>query len=157
MGSNMSTFPERRSVFPSPMSPKANDMISTFKEKKVEQQTTVSPKASRVIAFHSSARWRAYFESSKQTNKLIVLDFTATWCGPCRYMDPTITEFADKYTDVDFVKIDVDELMDVAREFGVQVMPTFLLMKNGREVDKVVGAKKKDLRCKIERHRVSHY
>ena len=41
----------------------------------------------------------------------MVIDFTATWCGPCKLMDPIIQEFAAKYTDVDFIKIDVDELM----------------------------------------------
>ena len=41
----------------------------------------------------------------------MVIDFTAKWCGPCKYMDPIIKEFASKYTDVEFIKIDVDELM----------------------------------------------
>ncbi|KAI7994804.1 Thioredoxin H2 [Camellia lanceoleosa] len=66
---------------------------------------------SQVLAFHSSARWRAHFEASKATAKLMVIDFTASWCVPCRFMEPTINEFAAKYTDVEFIKIDVDELM----------------------------------------------
>ncbi|GAB4839921.1 hypothetical protein Ancab_020631 [Ancistrocladus abbreviatus] len=111
------------------------------------------PVISRAIAFHSLAQWRAYFEASKQSNKLIVIDFTAAWCGPCRSMEPTIDEFAAKYTDVDFVKIDVDELMGVARQFAVQAMPTFLFIKMGKEVDKVTGAKKQELQQKIEKHR----
>lgn len=110
-------------------------------------------KKSQIIAFHSSAKWRIHFEAAKQTDKLIVIDFTASWCGPCRFMEPAIAEFAAKYADVDFVKIDVDELEDVAQEFGVQAMPTFLLIKKGKEVDKVVGAKKDDLQKKIEKYR----
>ncbi|KAA8529481.1 hypothetical protein F0562_033720 [Nyssa sinensis] len=112
-----------------------------------------SRKTSQVIAFHSSAKWRAHFEASKATTKLIVIDFTAAWCRPCRSMEPAINGFAAKYTDVEFIKIDVDELMDVAQEFGVQAMPTYILMKKGKEVDKVIGAKREELQKKIEKHR----
>ncbi|KAI3452799.1 hypothetical protein Pfo_009462 [Paulownia fortunei] len=114
---------------------------------------TSPTKKGQVIAFHSSSKWKIHFEASKQTSKLIVIDFTASWCGPCQYIQPVISEFAEIYTDVDFIKIDVDELEDVAKEFGVQAMPTFILLKRGKEVDKVVGAKKEDLRKKIENHR----
>ncbi|KAL2510188.1 Thioredoxin H2 [Forsythia ovata] len=113
-----------------------------------------STKKGGVIAFHSSSKWRIYFEASKQTSKLIVIDFTASWCGPCRYMEPAINEFAEKYSDAEFIKIDVDELDDVAQEFGVKAMPTFLLIKKGKEVDKLVGAKKDDLQKMIEKHRI---
>ncbi|XP_030511320.2 thioredoxin H2-like [Rhodamnia argentea] len=109
-------------------------------------------KTSRVMAFHSKSRWEEHFDASKGTNKLMVIYFTATWCGPCRWMEPTIDELAAAFADVDFIKIDVDELMNVSRQFGVQAMPTFLLMKNGKVVDKVVGAKKDELRNKIEQH-----
>ncbi|XP_021747937.1 thioredoxin H-type-like [Chenopodium quinoa] len=106
-----------------------------------------------VIAFHSSTKWKEYFEASKQSNKLVVIYFTATWCGPCRYMEPTIKEIAAKYSDVDVVKIDVDELFNVSCEYGVQAMPTFLLMKKGKQIDKIVGARKEDLQNKVEKHR----
>lgn len=108
----------------------------------------------QVVAFHSSKTWKIHFEASKQTSKLIVIDFTATWCGPCQYIQPAVNEFAEIYTDVDFIKIDVDELEGVAQEFGVQTMPTFILLKRGKEVDRVVGAKKEDLKKKIEKHRI---
>ncbi|KAB1220726.1 Thioredoxin H2 [Morella rubra] len=107
----------------------------------------------RVIAFHSKDQWKAHFDASKETNKLLVIDFTATWCGPCKFMEPAFKDFSAKYTDVDFIKIDVDELQSVAREFGVEAMPTFLLIKKGKVVDKVVGARKDELQKKIEKHR----
>ncbi|KAL8550385.1 hypothetical protein ACS0TY_008996 [Phlomoides rotata] len=107
----------------------------------------------QVIAFHSSSAWKIHFEASKQTSKLIVIDFTASWCGPCQFIQPAVHELAEIYKNVDFIKINVDELEDVSNEFGVQAMPTFILMKRGKEVDKVVGAKKDDLRKKIEKHR----
>ncbi|MCD7453214.1 hypothetical protein HAX54_020088 [Datura stramonium] len=115
--------------------------------------TTPQIKRSQVIAFHSSAKWKLHFDSLKDTNKLVVIDFTATWCGPCKYMEPVINDFAAKYTDVEFVKIDVDELADVAQEYGVQAMPTFVLIKKGEVVDKIVGADKDGLQKKIQKHR----
>ncbi|XP_004238750.1 thioredoxin H2-like [Solanum lycopersicum] len=114
---------------------------------------TPQSKRSQVIAFHSSTKWKLHFDSLKNTNKLIVIDFTATWCGPCKYMEPVLNDFAAKYTDVEFVKIDVDELDDVAQEYGVQAMPTFVLIKKGKVVDKIVGADKDGLQKKIQKHK----
>ncbi|EXB30121.1 Thioredoxin H2-2 [Morus notabilis] len=82
-----------------------------------------------------------------------VIDFSATWCGPCKFMEPIYNDMAARFSDVDFVKIDVDELSDVAQEFGVQAMPTFVLTKKGKEVDRVVGAKKDELERKVQKHR----
>ncbi|KAK7368138.1 hypothetical protein VNO80_10160 [Phaseolus coccineus] len=109
--------------------------------------------SSLILTFHSTAKWKAHFHASKETNKLLVIDFTATWCGPCKNMEPIIKEFAAKYTDVEFIKIDVDELMEVAQAFQVQTMPTFILIKKGKVVEKVVGAKKEELQKLIEKRR----
>ncbi|CAA0823395.1 Thioredoxin H2 [Striga hermonthica] len=108
---------------------------------------------SRVLAFHSSHRWQFHHNSCKQLNKLVVVDFSATWCGPCKMMEPFFNGLSAKYTDVDFVKIDVDELSDVAREYEVQAMPTFVLLKQGKVVERVIGAKKDELENKILKHR----
>ncbi|KAL6513848.1 hypothetical protein OROHE_019304 [Orobanche hederae] len=133
-----------------------NKVSSVYENRgKIPTKTNISPptRKGQVIAFHSSSKWNTYFEDSKQTSKLIVINFTANWCGPCRFIQPAINEFAEKYTDVEFIKIDVDELFDVAQKFGVRVMPTFILIKKGKEVDKVVGTNKGDLQRKIEKHR----
>ncbi|KAL3526485.1 hypothetical protein ACH5RR_011141 [Cinchona calisaya] len=114
---------------------------------------TESSEPSRVMAFHSSNRWQLHFNNSKQLNKLMVVDFAASWCGPCKMMEPVVKDMAAKYTDIDFVKIDVDELSDVAQEFRVQAMPTFLLLKQGKEIERVVGGKKDELEKKILKHR----
>ncbi|XP_020218053.1 thioredoxin H2 [Cajanus cajan] len=119
--------------------------FSTYVEK--------SSPSSLILTFNSTAKWKAHFDASKETNKLMVIDFTATWCGPCKYMDPIIKEFAAKYTDVEFIKIDVDELMEVAQAFQVQAMPTFILIKKGKVVEKVMGAKKEELQKLIEKRR----
>ncbi|KAL1804395.1 hypothetical protein ACET3Z_033042 [Daucus carota] len=104
----------------------------------------------QVLIFHSSSKWKSHFQSSKQTNKLMVIHFTAAWCGPCRTMEPIIRDFAAKYVAVEFIQIDVDELEAVAREYGVQALPAFILIKKGKAVDKVVGADKAALQKKIE-------
>lgn len=115
--------------------------------------TSTLPRKTRVIHFHSSATWKLHFDALKQTNKLIVIDFTASWCGPCRHLQPIINDFAATYTDVEFIKIDVDELAEVAQEYGVQAMPTFVLIKQGEIVEKLVGADKDGLQNKIEINR----
>lgn len=116
-------------------------------------EDSASDGQSGVTAFHSSARWQLHFNSIKNTNQLMVIDFAASWCGPCKHMEPAVHAMAAKFTDVQFAKIDVDELPDVAQEFGVQAMPTFVLVKKGNEVDRVVGAQKEELQRKIEKHR----
>ncbi|KAM7468576.1 hypothetical protein LguiB_016138 [Lonicera macranthoides] len=112
-----------------------------------------SSEKAQVISFQSSDEWRTHFEASRESDKLMVIDFFASWCGPCKLMEPIVHEFAAKYTNVVFVKIDVDKLADVAREFGIKAMPTFILMKKGKQVDQLIGAKKEELQKKIEKHR----
>ncbi|GAA0153649.1 oxidoreductase [Lithospermum erythrorhizon] len=110
--------------------------------------------SSKVISFHSPSKWEVHFEETKRSNRLMVVYFTASWCGPCRLMEPVINNFSNQYTSVEFIKIDVDELMGVAEAFVVRAMPTFLLIKRGDVLDRVVGAKKEDLQMKIEKHRI---
>ena len=112
-----------------------------------------SSSTAKIVEMQSTSQWRAQLEDSKQSNKLLVIDFTATWCGPCKRMEPAIEEYATIYTDVQFIKIDVDMLADVAREFKVEAMPTFVLVKKGKEVDRIVGARKDELQKLIEKHR----
>lgn len=72
--------------------------------------------------------------------RVTVVDFFATWCGPCKAIAPKIVEFSDTYKDVYFCKVDVDQLPAVAEKMEVSAMPTFKLFKNGEEISKVVGA-----------------
>ncbi|XP_004489964.1 thioredoxin H2 [Cicer arietinum] len=108
---------------------------------------------SHVLTFHSTAKWNAHFAAFKETDKLMVIDFTAKWCRPCKLMDPIMQEFASKYTHVEFIKLDVDEIMGVSQRFEVHALPTFILVKKGKVVDKVVGVKKEELRRMIEKNR----
>jgi thioredoxin 1 len=68
-------------------------------------------------------------------------------------IEPAIHAMADKFNDVDFVKLDVDELPDVAKEFNVTAMPTFVLVKRGKEIERIIGAKKDELEKKVSKLR----
>ncbi|XP_022772143.1 thioredoxin H1-like [Durio zibethinus] len=106
----------------------------------------------QVISCHTVASWNEQLQTANASKKLVVVDFTASWCGPCRIITPVLVELAKKLPNVIFLKVDVDELNTVAQEFGVQAMPTFIFMKEGNIVDKVVGARKDDLQQKIAFH-----
>nr|UFQ43040.1 thioredoxin-h2 [Lobularia maritima] len=109
----------------------------------------------RVLKFSSSARWQLHFNEIKESNKLLVVDFSASWCGPCRMIEPAIIAMADKFNDVDFVKLDVDELPDFAKSFNVTAMPTFFFVKRGKEIERIIGAKKDELEKKVSKLRAA--
>ncbi|XP_028792566.1 thioredoxin H2 [Neltuma alba] len=109
--------------------------------------------SSNILSFHSTAKWNAHLNASKVTNKLMVIDFNARWCKPCKSMDPVIQDYAARYTDVEFIKIDVDDLMEVSEAFQVQTLPTFLLIKKGKVAARVTGVRKEELQKLIENHR----
>ena len=84
------------------------------------------------------------FESLKTGNLPLVVDFWATWCGPCRMLAPVIEELAKEYEGKIVVgKCDVEENEDLAAEFGIRNIPTVLFFKNGDVVDKLIGAQPK--------------
>lgn len=81
----------------------------------------------------------------EQINKGVKLvDFWATWCGPCKMQSPVIEELSEEMSDVEFFKVDVDENKETAQEFGIMSIPTLLIKKDGEVVDKLVGFHSKD-------------
>ncbi len=84
------------------------------------------------------------FETLKNGAQPLVVDFWATWCGPCRMLAPVIAELAEQYDGKIVVgKCDVEENEDLAVEFGIRNIPTIIFFKNGQVVDKLVGAQPK--------------
>lgn len=74
----------------------------------------------------------------------VLVDFWASWCGPCRMVSPIIEEIADEVTDKKICKVNVDEQPELAEKFGVMSIPTLIVFKNGKVVNQVVGARPKD-------------
>ena len=84
------------------------------------------------------------YESLKAGNLPLVVDFWATWCGPCRMVAPIIEELAKQYDGKIVVgKCDVEDNEELAAEFGIRNIPTILFIKNGEIVDKLIGAQSK--------------
>ena len=73
----------------------------------------------------------------------VLVDFFATWCGPCRMMSPIVDQLADELADVKVCKVDIDQAEALATEYGVEVVPTFIVFENGEAVKSVSGVMQK--------------
>lgn len=71
----------------------------------------------------------------------VLVDFFATWCGPCKMLSPVLEKVAEKHPDVKVVKVDVDQASDLASQYGVMGVPTMIVFKDGQIVNKAVGYK----------------
>ncbi|RGP74772.1 thioredoxin [Fusarium sporotrichioides] len=89
-----------------------------------------------VTPIESLAQFRELIES-QQT---VIIDFWATWCGPCRMISPIFEKLSDTFGNVTFAKVDVDACPDVAQELGIRAIPTFIAFKNGQKSSEALGA-----------------
>lgn len=101
------------------------------------------PKARKpgVNAIHSKSAFEENVSKGPE-GRLVLLDCFATWCGPCKAIAPQIAKWSEdpEYSGIEFYKVDVDEVPDVAQELGIRAMPTFVLFKDGAPFKEVVGA-----------------
>ena len=90
-----------------------------------------------------------YLENEKDFNELIkegkvLVDFYADWCGPCKMIGPVLEEIASENSDVEIVKVNVDNFENIARQYGIMSIPTLIVFENGKEVNKSIGFVDKD-------------
>ena len=85
----------------------------------------------------------AFDQLVKESTKPGMVDFWATWCGPCKMVAPMIAQIAAERDDVQVAKVDVDQVPDVASEFGIAAIPTVVYFKDGKEAQRFVGVQSK--------------
>lgn len=90
---------------------------------------------------------------AKAGAKLVIIDFFATWCGPCRLMGPKFNKLAEEFPDPIYVGIDVDEQESIAASYDIAVMPTFVFFKNGEKIQTIEGNNYEDLRKTVEQNK----
>ncbi|MGM9565292.1 thioredoxin [Evtepia sp.] len=83
-------------------------------------------------------------EEVVQSDKPVLVDFWASWCGPCRMVSPIVDEIAQERPDVKVVKVNVDQEQELALQFGVMSIPTLVVMKDGKVVNQAVGVRPKE-------------
>ncbi len=84
-------------------------------------------------------------------NEFVVVDFFASWCGPCKAIAPYVNELAGKYPSVFFCKVDVDKSQELSERYSVSAMPTFKFFRNGKVVSTLTGSDKTKLKAAIEK------
>ena len=89
----------------------------------------------------------------QETEGLLLVDFWAPWCGPCKAMTPIIEELSAEMTEVTFTKVNVDDYSDIAKRYDILSIPTFVLLKGGQVVEQFAGSMPKDqLKEKLSAH-----
>ena len=121
------------------------DQITEISSKKVYNMSVKTRTPQKEIKNMNALKLnKNNFDSAIQSEKPVLLDFYADWCGPCRMILPIVEEIAGERDDVVVAKINVDDEPELAERFGVFSIPTLVVMKNGEVVNKSSGARPKD-------------
>ncbi len=81
------------------------------------------------------------YEQAIKTNKYVIIDFYADWCGPCKMLSPTLSQISDQYQNINFFKVNVDRESMLARKLNIQSIPTVMFFKDGKLFNMFVGYK----------------
>ncbi|KAL7136024.1 hypothetical protein ABFS83_10G002200 [Erythranthe nasuta] len=93
--------------------------------------------------------WEQKLAEAKRDGKIVVANFSAAWCGPCKMIAPFYVELSEKHPSLMFLTVDVDELTEFSTTWDIKATPTFFFLKDGQQVDKLVGANKPELQKKM--------
>jgi thioredoxin 1 len=107
---------------------KLEEMLKKQQEKQVQDETGVNELNS------------SNFEQTISSEIPTLVDFWAEWCGPCMVMHPVFTRLSRKFKKIRFARLNIDENRDIATKLGIQAIPIFIMFKNGKPVDRLVGA-----------------
>ena len=110
-----------------------DEEIEKIMKKKLAEMT--SHKEQEILELNDTS-----FDNGITGNAPVIVDFWATWCGPCQFMLPIFTRLAKKYKGIKFARVNVDEAQGISQRYQVYAIPTFLVFKGGKLVDKAVGA-----------------
>ncbi|KAK6943349.1 Thioredoxin domain [Dillenia turbinata] len=93
--------------------------------------------------------WDAKLSEANRDGKIVIANFSASWCGPCRVIAPLYIELSLKYPTFMFLTVDVDELSEFSSSWDIKATPSFFFLKEGKQIDKLVGANKPELQKRI--------
>ncbi|XP_031269068.1 thioredoxin H1-like [Pistacia vera] len=117
------------------------------------QSRIIEEEEEKVIICHSVESFNEQLQKGIQSKKLIVVEFTASWCPPCRFIAPIVNEMAKKLPGVIFLKVNKSYLQSVAEDWDVKAMQTFVLLKESRFLERILGANKiEELQMAIAKH-----
>ena len=114
------------------MSSVDEELEKIMKKKLSEMTTRYEPK---ILELNDSN-----FDKAIVGETPVIIDFWATWCGPCQFMLPIFTRLAKKYRTIRFARVNVDDAQGISQRYEVYAIPTFIVFKDGKPVDKAVGA-----------------
>lgn len=131
------------------------DELETIRTRKIAEMMNQAEKHERLSHTRGPIDLKDEdFESTIRANKLVVVDCWAAWCYPCKMVAPIVEELANEYGLVAmFAKLNVDENPSTAMRYGIQSIPTILIIKNGVEVERIVGALPKEhIEATLKKH-----
>lgn len=131
---------------------KLNKMERERKRQAERQDPGAVLEDGKVIGICSIVELDDKLNAASRASRLAIMYFTASWCGPCRYMSPIYTRWAKEHPEVVFLKIDIEEAGLIAQHRKITSIPTFLYIKDGKEIDRVVGADKNTIERRIAAH-----
>ncbi|KAJ0101589.1 hypothetical protein Patl1_06790 [Pistacia atlantica] len=97
----------------------------------------------------TTASWEEKISESIKDHKIVLANFSTNWCSPCRKIAPLYSEIADKHPSFICLTVDVDELPEFSTKWAIRATPTFYFLKDGQQVDKLIGGNKEELQKKI--------